>query len=628
MMSQGHPILARRLADVPLTAWLSGLVVSLLLLGPGLGAGSLLNLDLVLVPEPPVPRGVWGLGPDLPRRVPMWVFVSWASTVISGDLVGKMMLIAGLTVAFAGCFRLTARISTSPWSPWGAAALYAFGPFLLTRAAIGHWMVLLTMALLPWALESLLAPHRSLRRTLWWSVALGVAGVYGGVTAGLVIAAGLIAHRFRRWPAVLGVFVVAQLPWLVPMGVVAATSPGGDLAGAASFRTPLDSLGDVGRVVAGQGFWNFPFQLGREQKVLGAVIGFVLLTFALAGVRELPQRLRLPLTALGGLSFVISVSSGIGPLHGLVDWFTATPFGAPFRDTHRTLALFVLWVAPTAAIGAARVGHAIGAVASSVIAALPLALAVVLFAPALWGFGGQLQPTRFPQEWEAARASVEADPGTLVAFPWFQYFTLDIADNRLVLNVVAYYFGGDVVSSSDPNLTRGREQERLDPRETAVGDLSTAALEGTAISSSLAELGVRWVALQHDVNWKAYTGVLDDPGLELVVEGDSLGLYRVTAWPGDVWTSTGRIGSSSPLSPVWSVDPSGDALWARPSQKGWLRGWAATTATDDGLIALPAGSGAVWFWPTLVVLAAYGLTLATVAAAEMKGRSRRATPPG
>jgi hypothetical protein len=114
-----------------------------------------------------------------------------------------------------------------------------------------------------------------------------------------------------------------------------------------------------------------------------------------------------------------------------------------------------------------------------------------------------------------------------VAFPFFQYFTLDIADNRLVLNVVPYWFGGDVISSSDPNLRRGEEKERADPRESATEKLSIEARAGLPISTGLARLGVRWVVLQHDVDWRTYTGIDTDSGLERVVDGPSLSLYRV-----------------------------------------------------------------------------------------------------
>src|SRR4051812_20522636 len=116
--------------------WLAGIVVAVVVLGPGLGPGSLLNLDLVLTPVIPVPRGVWALGPELSRRVPLGVLLGWASVVVSGPVAGKLLLLASLSAAFAGTYRLAEGTGTA--ARLGAGLLYAAGPFTLTRIAVGH----------------------------------------------------------------------------------------------------------------------------------------------------------------------------------------------------------------------------------------------------------------------------------------------------------------------------------------------------------------------------------------------------------------------------------------------------------------------------------------------------------
>src|SRR5690625_2728305 len=50
-----------------------GVVVALMVLGPALRSGPLLDLDLLVTPEIPVPNGLWGLGPALSQRVPLFV---------------------------------------------------------------------------------------------------------------------------------------------------------------------------------------------------------------------------------------------------------------------------------------------------------------------------------------------------------------------------------------------------------------------------------------------------------------------------------------------------------------------------------------------------------------------------
>src|SRR3954447_7390365 len=86
--------------------WLGGLGVAVVVLGPALAPGSLLNLDLVFTPTIPVPRGVWALGPELSRRVPLGVALAWVSTVVGGPVAGKLLLGGALAIALVGVWRL------------------------------------------------------------------------------------------------------------------------------------------------------------------------------------------------------------------------------------------------------------------------------------------------------------------------------------------------------------------------------------------------------------------------------------------------------------------------------------------------------------------------------------------
>ena len=605
---------------VPAWTWAGALGLALLVMGPALGGGALLNLDLVIVDDPPVPPGMWGLGPEIPRRVPLWGPIAWLSALVGGELVGKALLVATLVVAAAGMYRLAARVGAPSIAAAGAGLLYGFGPFLLTRLAVGQLATGWAMAVLPWAVPHLLEPSRSARRVLWWSAAMGVAGVYGGVVCGLFVAAGLLAERRRRPVAVGVAFLVGQLPWLVPLAVVGATSPGVSMAGASLFRPPLDGAGDVGRLLAGLGFWNPLFQVGRDQSVLAAVCGAVLLALAIVGTARLPARWRRPLTAVGGLSFVLAAASAVPGVRRLADAAVDTPLGAPFRETQRFLLPYLLWSCLAAALGAVALAGRLRSQGPTV-AMVPFAIGLALVGPGLWGFGGQLRPVVFPPEWHEARRVVTAEPGPVLALPFYEYFTLDIAHDRLVLDVVPFYLGGDVIASSDPRIGPERLQENPDPREPFAVDVVAEAREGAEVADRLVELGIRWVVLQHEVDWELYTGIPTDDGLERVVTGNSLDLYRVRRWPGAVVGTGGeQVDSESIVAPVRRLDASGPAVVAAPHQRGWLRGWSGAGRGPNGQLAVGAGSGMLWYWPTGVVIAADLITLGALVASRRPHR--------
>jgi hypothetical protein len=279
-------------------------------------------------------------------------------------------------------------------------------------------------------------------------------------------------------------------------------------------------------------------------------------------------------------------------------------------------------VAPAAALGAARLGAAS-------LRLVPIVVAVVLALPGLWGLGGALQPVAVPGSWRQARHVVASRPGTVLALPWHQDLDVGVAGGRRVLNPLRDLLGGDVLSASDPELG-GTVRESADPREAAVTPLLRQLAAAQPASEGMGRLGVRYVAVLHDVDWMQYTdGLRGDPDLRTVVSSSTLDVYEVTSWGGAVVDDGGRaVRARAVIGPLWRVAPSGQATLAAPAMKGWLRGFRAAGPTREGLIRLPSGRGIVWYWPAIVsclaeivvVVSAIGVGIATGATTRSSSR--------
>ncbi len=580
--------------------WLVGFVLALAVAGPALGPGLLLNLDLVLTPDPPVPNGIWGLGPELPRGMPYQAPLAWLSTLLDGALVGKAVMVAVLVVAFVGAHRLAAGAPVT--ARVAAGLVYAAGPFLVTRLAIGHVGTAAAAALLPWALPTLLRPGDSLRRTLLWSAAMGFWGINGGILAGAVVVTGLVADRGRRAPAVLGALLVGQLPWLVP-GIVVSVQ-GIDPAGAENFATRMDGPLGVLRLAGGQGYFIEAFDVGADQ-VLAPVIALVLVAVALTGWTRLPPAWGTRATALAAFGFVVAAASGVPGVDGAYAAVADSPLGLPLREGHRVLPLFLVWLAVASAQGWGRLTPRFEGAGL-----VGLGLAMVLVGPSLWGFGGQLRPVDQPSEWAEARRVIRDDPGPVLALPWGQYVRPTVIDGLLVHHPLPSVFGGDVLLASGQG-DEDAPNERADPRQD-VADALTAHLRAReSADAELAALGIRWVALLETVD-PGYPGLADDPALDAVVTGPTLTLYRVRDAP---------LAEVDPvLGPLARVEGASARTWYRPGASGWLRSWATAPTTDDGNLDVPAGSGPLWYWPSLLVLAADGVTVGAVFLAVRRDR--------
>ena len=594
-----------------------GALVAVLVVGPALGPGLLFNLDLVATADPPMPSGLWGLGPELPRGIPYQVPLVALGNLLDGALVAKAVFLVVLVVAFVGAHRLAAGAPTA--ARIAAGLVYAAGPFLATRLAIGHVGTALATALLPWALPTLLRPGDRLPRTLLWAAALGACGVNGGILAGAVIAVGLAADRGRRAAPVLGALSVAQLPWLVP-GVIVMTQ-GVDPAGAENFATRLDGPLGLLRLAGGQGYFIADFDLGGTSLVV-PVAALVLLGAAIGGRHRLPAPWGGRAAALAAVGFLVAAASGLPGLDRLYDAVAGTALGLPLREGHRVLGLYLVWLAPAAAHGFARIE------ARTPVAPLAgLGAALVLASPSVWGFGGQVAPVERPPEFSAARRVVDARPGPTLALPFGQYVRPNLVDTHLVHQPLPSVLGGDVLIASGRGTAESpveRTDDRLGLAAEVVADLRRDRAPGDA----LRRLGLRWIAVLDSPD-PTYDDLETIPGLrvEVVVEGPHLTLYEVTTWVGPTVDDDGDpVGLDGVVAPLVRIDGERPVTWFRPGSAGWLRGTDAATVTADGNLAVPAGDGPVWYWPSLLVLVADGTTVGVVAYAVCRDRRSRRSP--
>ncbi len=600
----------------PCWAWGVGLVAALVVVGPGLRPGAWLNLDLVVTDVTPVPRGVWGLGPELPRRVPFALPFAWLSALVPGELPWKVAAVVALAAATAGTWRLVARWapSTSTWARAGAGLLAGVGPFATTRLGAGHLGMTFALALLPWALPALLAPTRRPPATVLWALALGATGPFGGTLALPAVLCGLVGSpglrdRWRSAAGVVAGSLVAQGPWLVPTLVVAGQ--GTDIATAGEFPTATDGAGGLLRLLLGHGFWRSPSQVGGEQGWEVPVAGLVLVALVVVGWRRLSEEVRRPVAALAVVGLAVAAASAVPGVDGLFDRLVDVPPFSALREGQRLLALWLAVAAPAAAVGADALARRWAGMRSALVGAAPLALAVLGLGPALWGIGGALDPVDLPAGWAQVRSEVERDPGPVLALPWVSYPFLDVTDGRSVAQPLPIYLGGDVLVSSDPGFGDGT-RERADAREARAAELARRMADDEPVAEELADLGVRWVVEVRLAGRLMHAVPADDPGLRVVVATDDIALYEVSGWAPARDASGQAVDVDRPIGPLIRT-ADGPVTVAAPGSTGWRRDGARSGSTG-GLLALPDGSGTAWYGGAGLVLAADVVALVLLAA--------------
>lgn len=595
-----------------------GLVVAVVLLGPVLGPGALFNLDLVAHDHWPFPRSFWGIGPELPRSVPLELVLSALAWASSGAVAVKLFYLAAFSSAFAGAHRWAIRLGTGDLGALAAALLYATSPFLVTRVAVGHLTMVGAYAVLPWVLPTLLRPSADLRATVRAAAPLALMGFYGGLVLAAVTLTGLTTERQRRPLAVGWRLAAVNLPWLVPGFVLFVQGPG--LAGSEAFPSGVDSPAAAAGLVAGTGFWQPLLQPGGTDGVRTAVCGLVLLGLVVRGWQGATHDVRRAAAILMVFSVGIVLADAAPGSRTVYEVLTGIGPAAALREPHRLLVLHLVWAAPLAVRGAQLLAPRVRPEWRRSVLLVPAALAVVLGGPALWGISDRMAPVDVPDGWHEARATIAEQPGTTLVLPWYRYLDIDAARNQRVLNPSLRFFGPDVIVSSDLGLPGGGA-EAVDPREPAIEELLAPMRRGEPVAPELTAAGVRWIVILHEVDYEGFLQLLDVPGLTPVLADVDIDLIRVDGVAGPLVNLDGLpVEHNTLAAPLMTVATDEPVVWSRPYATGWMRGWSTGNPTATGTIRFDGGSGIVWYWPAALVLLSNLMGILTYVATLRGGR--------
>lgn len=484
------------------------LAMALLVLAPLLGRGFVLTYDMVFAPRQYLLPDSFGLGSALPRSVPADAVVGVLTTLIPGDLVQQLFLLAALVAGPLGAAKLvpTESIGTRVV----AAVSYGWTAYVAERLLMGHWPYLLAYAALPWVV---LARNNTAKLVL--ACVPGIITPTGGI---LVSVAAIVAGGPRRLKVTVPLALVLNAPWWVPSVLhnsTALSTEDGVVAFAAraeSWGGPVVSLLGLG------GIWNGEVTPASRANPLVPVITLITVAVALVGLHHLAGRwgtLARRLTILGAVGVFLAALPTFPGGQELLSWTVANvPGGGLLRDSQKWVAWWALPLALGIATAVDRVNRK-AIVAAAVV--VPLAVMPDL-AFAMWG---RLHTANYPADWFVVREILASDsrPGDVVTQPFGAFRQFDWNRDRTQLDPAPRFLPRATVID-DTLYVSGRPVAGEDPRARRIRE-----------GQPLNELGIGWVLVEHGT-----PGTTDTTGLENVYRGEWLDLYRVpgpTADPPD-----------------------------------------------------------------------------------------------
>ena len=510
-------------------------LLSLAIMLPTLAPGFVLSYDLVFTPRQDLLPAALGLGGSLPRAVPQDAIVAILETVIPGQLLEKLALLAIPLVAGLGMLRLLR--AANPGARIVAATLAIWNPYVAERLVIGHWGLLLAYAITPWAIASAIdmrrgVPGAGLRLILQVAVAgLTPSGGLLAVCVAVPIAIGP-GGRAAPWHRV-GIACAAfatWLPWLVP-ALVHPAAASSDPAGFDVFALRAEAGGHVLTALGLGGIWNAEVVPLSRAWPTGPLLTIAVLLLAAYGVRPLVSALGraaglwwATTSALGLLAALTSAWLP-GPWQALL---ATMPGGGLMRDTHKLLGPLALLLAAAAALGVGRIASRVTDRATRGACIVAAALIPVALLPDLaWGVAGRLAPVAYPPAWSQVREVLVADqrPGDVLVLPWSTFRDFDWNAGRTVLDPAPRWLPRSSVVDDQLLVSTPEGLVRLsgeDPRTDAVAAALNARLRLVEV---VPPLGIGWVLVEEGQRPAVDPRVLE--GLQSVDVGAGLRLYAV-----------------------------------------------------------------------------------------------------
>lgn len=510
---------------------------------------------------------VWGPSAHIAwssNTLPFSLVIHGLSKLLPYDLAEKCALTALLAFVLWSGYRLAASVTEDKALASVLALFLLFNPFVYDRLGYGQIGIIGALACLALGTAALITAYRNGEVRwelplvgLWFGLAIEMSPHFVFFSA--ILGAAWLPAFLVRWggatrrgkisrmrilagPSALAVGVVllvnahwAILPRLIGSAVagatqIAALGPNDFEAFRTSGRSGLEAWRNV---LMFSGFWGKDqlryFDLTRASHNWGRSY-LLLLALAVYGLRSAwCDKEKRPLATALLLAFGISAFLAVGMSSGMTRpvtlWLMGhLPLYVGLRETQKWVAVVVVAFGIMLAWGAARLFELPIVKRNRSVSLSALAFVCVMQAPTmLWGLGGAVRPTEYPEEWAQAKEVLNASGcrGNVLFFPRHMYMGFSWI-GQVVVNPARAYFDCPVMTGSDPEWLGS-----TDPYVQKNADITSfIAGEGTGASAMFAAHDVSHLMLVKEGDWDKYSWVDTLPELRPIYEGETISIYE------------------------------------------------------------------------------------------------------
>lgn len=535
-------------------------VLFILIVLPLMSSGLILTLDIPMVPKISFPH--FSSGGFLFESLLALLNLLAPSSILEKIMIFSIFFLSGVGMYFFTSKRMG-------FAAYFAGLFYSVNPFVYERIMAGQWYFLLGYSLFPFFIGQFIRFFDRMKTkdliitvvilTMITTISIHFSAIcivffffYGVIY--------LLFHPEKTVPIgkklvyFILLYLILNVNWILP-----AILQRSDLSDSLSmfntqdltaFRSvPDKNLGVIFNLVSGYGFWaeaNNYFILAKDLVFIWPIISLIIIAVSIWGFWKMVKtgdRGKYPLIITLVLLFIMSLDFAGGVA---LSYFAVTvrklydflPVLYSFREPQKLIAVVMFCYAFFGSAGLSDLANKVRGYSKYAVIIVFMILPFVYTPTVLGGFWGQLKPVSYPPSWTKANNLLNSDKDDFLTlfFPWHMYMPFRFSNYRVIANPAPYFFEKPILSSQNYETkflyTHETRPEALHIEGLLSIQRSGYNLVGQRVyerikwGQSLSPIGVKYIILTKDDDWRDYDFLEVQSDLEKIYENNDLILYK------------------------------------------------------------------------------------------------------
>jgi len=481
--------------------------------------------------------------------------ITLLSAIIPAEIFQKFLIFLILFLSGYLMYSLASKFTSSKTAQLYAGLLYMLNPYTYIRIVVGHWLILFAYAILPLAVKYLieLLDKKDLKNTIKFTLATTLVAFNSHTLfIALIVFSILFLSKLCRdrsislFKSIISAslfFLLLNTYWLVPL----FTAKEETLLSHISLKdievfSPKESLFGI---MGMYGFWKVGYIYAKDLLSFWHILFlaiFILAVYGFTSFRKNRYVLAFGFVWLIGFALATGIKGPLNDIFKLL--FEYTPLKG-MRDTHKFVTMLAFSYSILGALGLTKLEEQLKNLKPLVKYFIIL---IILLIPLIYsftffnGFAGQIKPTDFPKDWYEVKEFLNKDKDNfrVLFFPWHLYMTFHWVPNRdkLIANPAPLFFDREVISGKNIEIP-GVYRQVYTPYQVYIDYLLGKRNKISNFGELVSILGVKYILLTKEVDYKKYFFLLKQKDLELVLETKNFYVFKNKAFKGLIFSVDG-----------------------------------------------------------------------------------------